>query len=124
MRPAAALAKAVGMEAGFAIDDTADCSTKRGPMKGAGEISIEVEATWASASSAIVAVVVVVVDATAAVVVVVDDAVVIAAVGNGESGESEVDAANGEDDVDGTAGAVVVVVVSIGASVSKGTSSW
>lgn len=51
----------------------------------------------------------------AAVVVVVDDAVVIAAVGDGVSRGDEVDVANGEDSVDGTAD-FVVVVVSIGAS--------
>lgn len=118
MRPAAALAKAVGMEPGFAIDDTADRFTKRGPMKGIGERSVEVEAAWASASSVIVVAVV----SPAVVVVVVDDAVVIAAVGDGVSGGDEVDVANGEDDVDGTAD-FVVVVVAIGASVSKGTSS-
>lgn len=48
-------------------------------------------------------------------VVVVDDAVVIAVVGDGVSGGDEVDVANGEDSVDGTAD-FVVVVVSIGAS--------
>jgi hypothetical protein len=106
MRPAAALVKAVGIEAGFAIDDTVDCFTKRGPMKGIGKRSIEVGATWGSASF---------------VVVVVDDAV-IAAVGNGVIGGNEVDIVNGKDGVDGTAD--VVVVISIGALVSKGTSAW
>lgn len=114
-RPAAALVKAVGMEAGFAIEDTADCFAARGPMKGIGERSVEVEATWASASSVVVVV---------AVAVVVDDAVVvIAAVGNGVVDRIEVDVANGKDGVEGTAD-VVVIVISIGASVSQGTSGW
>ncbi|PNP42989.1 hypothetical protein TGAMA5MH_05737 [Trichoderma gamsii] len=118
MRPAAALVKAVGIEAGFAIDDTVECFTERGPMKGMGETSIEVEATWGSASSDVVVV----------VVVVVDDAV-IAAVGNGVIGSDEVDVAHGKDGVDGVDGVngtvdVVIVMISIGASVSKGTSAW
>lgn len=115
MRPAAALVKAVGIEAGFAIDDTVECFTERGPMKGMGETSIEVEATWGSASSDVV-------------VVVVDDAV-IAAVGNGVISGDEVDVAHGKDGVDGVDGVdgtvdVVIVMISIGASVSKGTSAW
>lgn len=114
MRPAATLVKAAGMEAEFAIEDTADCFTKRGSMKGIGERSVEVEATWASASSVVVVIV---------IGVVVDDGVVIAAVGNGVVGGNEVDVANGKYGVNGTTD-VVVVVISIGVSVSKGTSGW
>lgn len=112
-RPAAALVKTVGMEAGFAIEDTVDCFTKRGPMKGIGERSMEVEATWASGSSVVVVV----------VAEVVEDAVVMAVVGNGVISGNEVDVANGKDGIYGTAD-VVVEVISIGASVSKGTSAW
>jgi hypothetical protein len=147
MRPAAALVKVVGIDARFAIDDTADCFTDRGPMKGIGssmkgigesvkgigvsmkgigERSVEVDATCVSAScvAAVTVTVTVTVEVEVEVVVeavIVDDAVITTTIGNGVIGGDEVDVTIGKGGVDDASGAVVVVT-SIGNSVSKGTS--
>jgi hypothetical protein len=145
MRPAAALVKVVGIDARFAIDDTADCFTDRGPMKGIGssmkgigesvkgigvsmkgigERSVEVDATCVSASCVAAVTVTVTVEVEVEVVVeavIVDDAVITTTIGNGVIGGDEVDVTIGKGGVDDASGAVVVVT-SIGNSVSKGTS--